>query len=63
MADLASIDSPYVDSRKSLISAEFDECAPRYYLDDRNCTVRFDQRIGITDLDRREFLLHGIRLD
>ena len=63
MADLASIESPYVDSRKSLISAEFDEGAPRYYLDDRNCTVRFDQRIGITDLDRREFLLHGIRLD
>ena len=63
MADIASIESPYVDNRKSLVSPGFDSSAPRLYLDDRNCAVRFDRRIGISDLDRREFLVHGIRLD
>lgn len=63
MADMASVESPYADDRKSLTCAEFDDTAPRLYLNDRNCAVRLDRRIGISDLDRREFLLHGIRLD
>ena len=61
LADIASIDSPYLDKSKSLISVEFDESAARLYLDDGNCAVPIDSRIGLTDMDRREFLLHGIR--
>ena len=61
LADIASIESPYVDKSKSLISVEFDESAARLYLDDGNCAVPIDSRIGLTDMDRREFLLHGIR--
>lgn len=61
LADIASIDSPYVDRSKSLSSVEFDESAERLYLGDGNCAECIDSRIGVTILDRREFLLHGIR--
>lgn len=63
LADVAAIESRYVDSRRSLVSAEYNEQAPRLYLDDRNRAVRLDRRIGITDLDRRMFLLHGVKLE
>ncbi len=63
VADMASIRSRYVDSRRSLVSPAYDEQAPRLYLTDKNEAVRLDHRIGISELDRREFLLHGIHLD
>lgn len=62
MADIASIESPYVDCRKSLTSVEFDESAPRLYLNDRNEAVRLNARIGIVGLDHSEFLRHGVNL-
>ena len=61
MADIASIRSPYVDIRKSLVSPAFDSSSPRLYLNDRNEAVLIGHRIGLTDLDRREFLLHGVQ--
>ena len=60
IADIASIRTNYVDSRRSLVSASFDESAPRFYLNDRNKAVLVDHHIGLTDSDIREFLLHGI---
>ncbi len=60
IADIASIRTNYVDSRRSLVSASFDESAPRFYLNDRNKAVPVDRHIGLTDSDLREFLLHGI---
>ena len=62
LADIASIRSDYVELDKSLVSVCFEELASRLYLNDRNEAVLPDWRIGITDLDRREFLLHGIGL-
>lgn len=61
LADMASIRSSYIDPRHSLVSALFDESAPRLYLNDRNEAVPIDRRIGITDFDLREFMLHGIQ--
>lgn len=62
LADIASIRSDYVELDKSLVSVCFDEAASRLYLNDRNEAVLPDWRVGITDLDRREFLLRGIGL-
>ncbi len=62
LADIASIRSDYVELDKSLVSVCFDEGASRLYLNDRNEAVLPDWRVGITDLDRREFLLRGIGL-
>lgn len=62
MADIASIRSPYVEPRLSLVSGEYDSHQRRLYLDDRNRAVALDERIGIGELDHREFLLHGINL-
>ncbi|MBE6210761.1 MAG: lipid A phosphoethanolamine transferase [Rikenellaceae bacterium] len=63
LTEIASIRSRYIDPRQSLVSAGFDEAAPRLYLNDHNEALPLDQRIGITDLDQREFLLHGIIID
>lgn len=63
LADMASIQSPYLDIARSLVSADFEWEAPRRYLNDHNEAVALDYHIGITDLDRREFLLHGITLE
>ncbi len=63
IADIASIRGRFIDYRHSLVSPLFDESAPRLYLNDRNEAVQLDHRIGLSDLDRHEFLLHGIRLD
>ena len=60
MADLASIYSPYVNIRASLLSPEFDSAAKRYYLNDHNCAVPLDENIGIDDLQRKLFRDAGI---
>ena len=62
MADIASIESPYVCREASLVSSDFDYSAPRLYLDDHNEAVALDENIGI-DLPQRElFLRAGIEL-
>lgn len=63
IADMASIKCNFVDQTVSLVSNEFDETAPRFYLNDHNEAVPFNRRIGITDLDVYQFAIHGIRLD
>lgn len=63
MADMASINSSFIEHNVSLVSDEFDETAPRYYLNDHNEAVPLDRHIGITDNDVYQFAIHGIRLD
>lgn len=63
LADIASIRGRSVDCSRSLVSPAFDESSPRLYLNDRNKAVVLDEHIGITNLDHREFLLHGISID
>ena len=62
MADLASIYSPYVNIRASLLSPEFDSAAKRYYLNDHNFAVPLDENIGIDDLQRKLFRDAGIEI-
>ena len=62
MADLASIYSPYVNIRASLLSPEFDSAAKRYYLNDHNFAVSLDENIGIDDLQRKLFRDAGIEI-
>ena len=62
MADIASIESPYVRREVSLVNSNFDYSAPRLYLNDHNEAVALDENIGI-DLPQRElFLRAGIEL-
>lgn len=60
MADIASIYSPYFNTKASLVSPEFDYSAPRLYLDDHNRAVRLDREIGIDDEQRAFFHRAGI---
>lgn len=60
MADIASIYSPYFNTKASLISPEFDYSAPRLYLDDHNRAVPLDREIGIDDEQRALFHRAGI---
>ena len=62
VADMAQLESPFIDRSASLVSTCFDELAPRYYLDDHNRAVPFDRRIGITERDSYMFRIHGIAL-
>ena len=62
IADIASIESPFIDCEVSFVSRDFDENAPRYYLNDHNEAVPFDRKIGITEQDKRMFAVHGIKL-
>ena len=62
LVDIAGIQTHYLDSRYSLVDARFDGELPRLYVGDRNESVAFDESVGISDLDRREFLLRGIEL-
>ena len=55
--------SSFIEHNVSLVSDEFDETAPRYYLNDHNEAVPLDRHIGITDNDVYQFAIHGIRLD
>lgn len=60
MADIASIHSPYFNTKASLVSPELDFSAPRLYLDDHNRAVRLDREIGIDDEQRAFFHRAGI---
>ena len=62
LVDIAGIHTRYLDNRYSLVDARFDGALPRLYVDDRNESVAFDEGVGISDLDRREFWLRGIEL-
>lgn len=60
LADMASVESRYVDTSVALSSSGFNWNAPRYYLDDHNCAENFDDSIGLTDADMRKFEQMGI---
>lgn len=60
MADIASIRSPYFNTKASLVSPDFDYSAPRLYLDDHNRAVPLDREIGIDDEQRAFFHRAGI---
>ena len=62
MADVASIDSPYINFRASLVSEEFDFATKRYYLNDHNRAVCLDENIGIDDEQRKLFRDAGIEI-
>ncbi|MDE7305417.1 MAG: lipid A phosphoethanolamine transferase [Alistipes sp.] len=61
MARIASIRSPYVKQSVSLVDAEFDRCAPRYYLNDHNEAVPY-LATGLRWQDREYFERCGIEL-
>ena len=62
MADIAHITSPYVVKGASLMNRYFDYGAVRYYLDDHNRAVKFDDRIGLDAQERALFASRGIEL-
>ena len=62
IADIASLESPFVDRSVSFVNGQFDRSAHRFYLDDHNNAVRFDRKIGITEHDRYMFMIHGIKI-
>ncbi len=59
-ADMASVESPYVDVSVALTSYDFDCDAPRFYLDDHNHAEEFGSAIGLTDEDMTMFRKMGI---
>ena len=59
-ADMASVESPYVDVSVALTSSDFDCDAPRFYLDDHNHAEEFGSAIGLTDEDMTMFRKMGI---
>lgn len=62
IADIASIESRYVERNVSLVSERFDRNAPRYYLNDHCEAEPFDEHIGLNDDDMMHFAAHGITL-
>ena len=62
MADVASVRSPYLNSRASLVSYDCDFAARRYYLDDHNRAVALDDRIGIDKRQEELFRKAGVSL-
>ena len=61
LADMASITSPYIEPRSSLVNTYYDFGAVRYYLNDHNRAVRLTPDIGIDSYERSLFQRHGIR--
>ncbi len=61
MAGMASIRSPHVDQTVSLVEADYDRTAPRYYLSDHNEAVPYLQT-GLSAEDRQLLERHGIKL-
>ncbi len=59
IADIASIESRYLDRSVSLVSSEFDHAAPRYYLNDHNEAVPF-RKTGLDEHDDLIFRKFGI---
>ena len=62
LADMASITSPYVLDRASLVSPYFDHATRRYYLNDHNRAVPLDQEIGIDAKQKRLFRAANVKL-
>ncbi len=62
MADIASIESPYLDHEVSLVCPSFDFERPRYYLSDHNKAVPF-RSVGLTERDLEEFSERHIQID
>lgn len=60
IADMAAVQSPYVDAAASLTSSDFDRDAPRFYLDDHNRAEAFGSAIGLTEDDMAMFRKMGI---
>lgn len=61
IADIASIESPYLDHSVSFVGEAFDCNAERYYLNDHNEAVPFDlQHVGLNEDDVCNFNRHGI---
>ncbi len=60
MADMASLQSDFVDRSVSLFSDEFDCSVQRFYLDDHNNAVPLDEEIGIDAMQRDLFARCGI---
>lgn len=63
MADIASIRTPYLNERASLVNPYFDHAARRYYLNDHNRAVPLDEQIGIDDEQRELFRQAGVRIE
>lgn len=61
MADMASIETPYLDRGVSLLSPEFDYGRPRYYLDDHNLAEDYE-KMGLNRDDLENFRRRGIEL-
>ena len=62
MAEIASIRSPLLNPRASLVSYDCDFAARRYYLDDHNRAVALDERIGIDEPQEELFRNAGVRV-
>ncbi|MBR5863526.1 MAG: lipid A phosphoethanolamine transferase [Alistipes sp.] len=62
LADMASITSPYVEPRASLVNIYYDFGAVRYYLNDHNRAVKLNAEIGIDQEERATFAHYGIKL-
>ncbi len=61
IADIASIESDYLDRSVSLVSSEFDHSAPRYYLNYHNEAVPF-RKTGLCEYDEAVFRKFRIEL-
>ena len=62
MADIAAIQSKYIEERASLVSFYFDGFAKRYYLNDHNRAVALDRTICIDKNEVALFTQAGIEL-
>ncbi len=62
MADMASIESPYLDAGVSLVCPAFDFERPRYYLNDHNQAESF-RKMGLTQNDLKQFAERAIELN
>lgn len=62
MADMAAINSRYIEPKASLLNSYFDAAAVRYYLNDHNRAVKLNREMGIDDNERALFTHHGIVL-
>lgn len=62
IAEMASIQSRYIDDKLSLVNSQFDTLRVRYYLNDHNEAVSF-LSLGLSDEDIRLFSNRGICLE
>lgn len=62
LADMASITSPYIEKRASLVNPYFDHATRRYYLNDHNRAVPLNQKIGIDEQQKALFQTAGVFL-